>query len=785
MDLKRWLRSKWAIGVGTAVLIYTLTGFFLIPALIKSQMLKRLPALTHRRVTVQQVRLNPYALSFTLRGFALTETNGDPFVSLGELYVNFELSSIVHRGLVFSEISLKEPSANIIHLADGTFNFSNLIPTNAPAAASPKSTTNEPLPLVMVGTLSITNAGARFIDRHRATPFEQHVGPINIRLRHFTTRPKTGSPYSIVATTDTGGMFAWAGDVGINPPHSAGRFTLTGLQLNRYAPYVEDTAHIDLAGGQVDLQTDYLFDMASGAMTLAVSNAVLDVTGLQLGIAQPKPARASIGKLQLTVSGLAFDAAAKNVSIAEIRLGQLASGVTLLPGPTAPGPTQAVVATETSAARVASTNSFQVTVGAIVIDDASFRFTDESVEPKVTSAVEQFNGSIKGLTSELNTAAAVDFTGKVNGSSSFTIAGQINPLAKDLFVDLAVLFHDIRLAPISPYMAKYAGFPLEKGSLSLDLNYHVTQQELKAKNNIRIDQLTLGPASGSPDATRLPVKLAIALLQDRHGVISLDVPVTGRLDDPKFKLGPIILQVFMNILTKAATKPFALLGSMFGGGESLDFIAFEPGRADFAAGEVNKLDTLANALADRPALHLGITGSVDPVKDRDALAHIKLETQLKQARLQELAAAGQKVASVENVQLAPPDRDRLLKLAYAEAAGLVSARASGSRQETVLAHLEAHQNFGPLHPAANPGGVSGAGQPSGNALTLADMEKFLIEKTTITPADFAALMQDRATKVQQYLLQTGQVTADRLTIVAPKPVDASFQGQSRVNLTLQ
>ena len=146
MDLKRWLRSKWAIGVGTAVLIYTLTGFFLIPALIKSQMLKRLPALTHRRVTVQQVRLNPYALSFTLRGFALTETNGDPFVSLGELYVNFELSSIVHRGLVFSEISLKEPSANIVCLKDGTFNFANLISTNEPPAAPQPKPKSEPKP---------------------------------------------------------------------------------------------------------------------------------------------------------------------------------------------------------------------------------------------------------------------------------------------------------------------------------------------------------------------------------------------------------------------------------------------------------------------------------------------------------------------------------------------------------------------------------------------------------------------------------------------------------------
>jgi hypothetical protein len=789
-DLKRRFRSNWAVGIVSAVLLYTLTGFFLVPALIKSQMLKRLPALTHRRVTIRQVRLNPYALSFTLRGFALAETNGEPFASLGELYVNFELSSIIHRGLVFSEIRLKEPSANIVCLKDGSFNFSDLISTNeTPAAPNPKTNKNAQLPLVMVGTLSITNAGATFTDQSRLPPFEQHFGPINIRLSHFTTRPKAGSPYSIVATTDTGDLFAWAGDVGVNPPHSAGRFTLAGLQLARYAPYVHDAAHVDLTGGVIGLQTDYLFGMTGDAMTFAISNAVLDVDELQLGVTQPKPARATVDKLRLSVSDVAFDSAAKSVSIGEIRLGQLATGITLLPGPTttAPptgiaAPTQAVAPTGTGLPRATSTNRFQVKVGAIVIDDASFRFADESIEPRVTSAIEQFNGSIQGLTSDLNTAAAVDLKGKVNGYSPFSIVGQINPLASSLFVDLAIRFHDVGLTPTSPYMAKYAGFPLEKGSLSLDLNYHVTRQELKARNNLRVDQLTLGAASGSPEATKLPVKLAIALLQDRHGVIALDVPVTGRLDDPKFKLGPIILQVFMNILTKAATKPFALLGSMFGGGEDLDFIAFEPGHADFATGQVNKLDTLATALENRPGLHLGIAGSIDPVKDREALARIQLETQLRQARLQELAAAGQKVASVDNVRLEPTDRERLLKLAYAEAAGLVSARASDARKETVLAHLEARQNFDALRKAKG-GGTPGA--KTGAALTVGDMEKFLIEKTEIPPAEFAGLMRERANKVQAYLLQTGKVTADRLTVAAPKPVDASFRGQSRVNLSLQ
>ncbi len=337
--------------------------------------------------------------------------------------------------------------------------------------------------------------------------------------------------------------------------------------------------------------------------------------------------------------------------------------------------------------------------------------------------------------------------------------------------------------PGSPYAATYVGFPLEKGALSLDLRYYVTQRELKAENKVRVDQLTLGAASGSPQATKLPVKLGIALLQDRHGVIALDVPVNGRLDDPKFKLGPLIMQVFMNIMTKAMTKPFALLGSLFGGGEDLDHINFDVGTVAFAAGEVGKLDSLATALYERPALKLGITGSVDPIKDRAALAKIRLDAKLGGMRAKELEAAGQKVTSVDTVRLAPEDHDRLIKLAYAEAMGLVSSKALSARAETVVAHLTTKTNFEPLHKVAPPPQAKQA--TPAVAMTPADMETKLIELTEIMSDDFKKLMNERAAAMQSYLLQSGKVTPERLTLVEPKPVDAFFQGSNRVNLSLQ
>jgi uncharacterized protein involved in outer membrane biogenesis len=774
---------RWAIRIAIALVLYTVLGFLVLPAIIKSQMLKRLPALTHRRVAIQEVKLNPYTLSFTLRGLSLTETNGDEFVSLGEVYVNLQSISLLRRGFVFKEISVKKPSANIVQFMGGTFNFTNLLTNAPPAGASPKA--SQRLPLVMIDELKVEDGRFSFTDLDRKKPFHRQLGPINVNLTKFTTRPKEGSPYSVVVSTEDGRTFAWSGDVTLTPLHSAGTFKLAGFQITRYAPYIEDAVPIHILSGQVDLQTDYRFDVTGEEASVAISNVTLDLSNLQVEMAHSKPARAIVDQLHLSVRGVKLDTAAKSIDVAEVRLANLKTGVTLLPGAATTSTVAEVVTPVPSQSKTAGTqtNKFQIRIGEVAIDNASFHFTDESVEPHVESTIGEFNGSVKGLTSDLDTVAAVDFKGKVNNYAPFSISGKINPLASDLFVDLAISLKDDALLPGSPYSGRYVGYPLEKGSLSLDLHYYVTRRELKAENKVRVDQLRLGEASNSPDAIKLPVKLGIALLQDRHGVIALDVPLHGRLDDPKFRLGPLIMQVFMNVITKAVTKPFALLGSVFGGGEDLDHIAFDLGKADFSAGEVGKLDTLATALYERPALKLGITGSIDPVKDRDALAKLKLERKLGELRVKELQVTGQKVTSVDSVRLAPEDRERLVKLAYAEAMGLVSSKATATGASTVLAHLTTKQNFEPLR--KNKSADQSKDMTPKGPVGPADMEVKLLELTEITSDDFKKLMDERAIAVQSYLLQSGKVTPERLTTVAPKTVDASFQGSNRVNLTLQ
>ena len=164
------------------------------------------------------------------------------------------------------------------------------------------------------------------------------------------------------------------------------------------------------------------------------------------------------------------------------------------------------------------------------------------------------------------------------------------------------------LSPLTPYSGRYLGYVIEKGKLALNLHYLIEKKKLDSQNKIFLDQFTLGSQVDSPDATKLPVRLAIALLKNRRGEIDLDIPVSGQIDDPKFSIGRIIIKILLNLLVKAATSPFALLGALFGSGEELSYVEFDHGLANLNEAGVKKIDTLIKALHDRPSLKIDIEG---------------------------------------------------------------------------------------------------------------------------------------------------------------------------------
>jgi len=261
-----------------------------------------------------------------------------------------------------------------------------------------------------------------------------------------------------------------------------------------------------------------------------------------------------------------------------------------------------------------------VRIRQVVIENGSMDFTDLSVQPNFAAAIVGLGGTVTGLSSSPATRAQVKLTGSVDRFAPVDISGQVNLLSATAFSDIAMNFRNMELTTFNPYSGKYAGYNIVKGKLTTELHYKVENRKLDLQHHIVLDQLEFGDATNSKDAVPLPVRLAVSLLKDRDGVIAIDLPISGSMDDPEFHVGPIIWKAILGLLTKIVTAPFDAIASLFGGGPDLSYVDFAPGSAALAPDQAEKIEKLAMALTQRPGLRLDIPLQTLSTADDAALA---------------------------------------------------------------------------------------------------------------------------------------------------------------------
>jgi hypothetical protein len=392
----------------------------------------------------------------------------------------------------------------------------------------------------------------------------------------------------------------------------------------------------------------------------------------------------------------------------------------------------------------------------VTLQGGDVNFTDLFIKPNYSADLSQIGGSVIGLSSELDTAADVDLRGRFAKTAPVEIRGRVNPLIRNLFLDLKANVRDIELGPFSPYSGKYVGYAIEKGKMSFAVEYKIENRKLAAQNQLVLNQLTFGDKIESPDAIKLPVLLAVALLKDRNGVIDVNLPVSGSLDDPKFSIGGIIWRVILNLLEKAITAPFALIGNLLGGGagEELSYLEFEPGRALITPESQDKLAKLQTALVERPGLKLDISGRYDAQTDREGLRQHRFEQQVKAQKLKDMVKKGATVKSVDEVQIDPAEYEKYLERAYKAAKFPKPRNAIGLTKD----------------------------------LPREEMEKLMLTNTQVTDDDLLELANQRAQAAKDALTREEKVALERVFLLAPKPADAAAEGKgkaSRVEFSLK
>ena len=735
-------------------------------------------------------------LAVTLNALRLRKRGEkDDFLKVATLAVKDTAVDVEKQVVTIGEVATDKGAVQVRRENDGTLSLATLVPgapaadkIPSPAVRKGKKVAREqrqvgapttpvaaaPPWVVRVKKIKLDKYAVRFDDKVPPQPVTVLVDPLSVTVEDFSTEKNTKLKAALRAGLNKNGTLAVDGPASLDPFAAALKVNTKNLDLLPFRPYFADKLKIALTSGVASAEGDLVLQ-PGGAVTYTGQAAITKLVTVDKARSEDFLKWSS-----LYVNGINVNTSPFRVDINEVTLANFYSRLMINPDTTlnvqgivvgrpppvtppamaqrtvnlpVPAPTQPASATPTTQSAEPTT---PIKIAKVTLQGGTVDFSDHFIKPNYSAKLTQLGGRVSNLISTSDTPADVDMRARLDDAAPLTITGKVNPFSKNLFVDLSVDFKDIDLNPMTPYAGKYAGYAIEKGKLTLNLKYLIADRQLRAENKVLIDQFTFGDSVSSPDATGLPVKLAIALLKDRTGAIKLDVPLSGSLDDPQFSVWGTVVQVITNLIAKATTAPFALIGAALGGGggEEMNQVEFAYGHATLDDASQEKIKKISEALADRPSLSLDISGYAEKEKDLEGLKLYRFERQLKAQKLSDEGKKEEEGTSLDEVKIEQDEYLKYLAMAYKEA------------------------DF------PKPRNLIGLVKD----LPQEEMETLMFTHIGVTDEDLHELAQQRAKTVRDFLLKDGQVEPGRIFLVEPKSIFAEQKGAvkgSRVELGIK
>lgn len=453
-------------------------------------------------------------------------------------------------------------------------------------------------------------------------PLLREISGLNLTLGPLSSQSDQPSPLNLNATLNTQSTLGFDGDLTLAPFTLKGEFKQQGLPLKWAQPYLQDLLRITVRDGQLASRTKLaLTTNAEGALSTLEVTGGLDIDQLFVLDRADNQRLLQIDRLEL--SGLHYDGISQQVKIGDIllrnpfaRIEINEDGITNL---------QQLVLPQAASTEPANGPVPRITIDQVRTEQGNLRFADRSLSPEFVVDIASLSGQSRHISNIPGQRSDLAFNGKVDRYAPVTIRGNTNLLIEQPVLDVAVTFSNLELTTFTPYSSTYAGYAIDKGQLSMKLNYKLQGNRLEGDNDITIKKLQLGEKIKSEQAKDMPLGLAIALLSDANGVIQMNLKVKGNLDQPNFSLGNIFWDVLGNTLRKAITSPFSLLASLTGGTEDLDELPFLLGEPALTPTQQIRLTKLAQALKERPKISMNIRGKVNFNEERPILQRQKLE----------------------------------------------------------------------------------------------------------------------------------------------------------------
>ncbi|WP_193558753.1 DUF748 domain-containing protein [Aeromonas media] len=675
----------------------------------------------------------------TLANWQLKRAKGGEFARFNQLALTGIRVDGSKQSLELDAATLKAPAVTAVLDEKQQLDLAALLISQPNAKAATKQPTASKPWRWQLREARISQGALKLTESSSGKPLLRELSGLELTLGPLGNQPGQPSPLTLTGTLPPQATLAFDGTLGLGPFALNGTLKQQGLPLTLAQPYLQDLLRISVRDGRLASRTR--LDLATddkGALSKLALSGGLDIEGLNVLDRADNQRLLQIEKLQL--SGLHYDGISQQLKIADILLSKPFARIEI----NEEGVTNVQQLLLPQPASKQSTPAPHILIDQVRTTQGNLRFADRSLSPEFVVDIASLAGQSRHITNVPGQRSELDFNGKVDRYAPVTIKGGANLLIEDPVLDVAVAFNNLELTTFTPYSSTYAGYAIDKGQLSMKLNYKLQGNRLEGDNDITIKKLQLGEKVKSEQARDLPLGLAIALLSDASGVIKMNLKVKGNLDQPDFSLGNIFWDVLGNTLSKAITSPFSLLASLTGGTKDLDELPFLPGDPALTPSQQSKLTTLAQALKDRPRLSMNIRGKVNFNEERPILQRQKLERVL--AKITD-----------NPVDLALLEQDPALQSALAEAY-----------------EAKFNENLGTL--------ADRLALPAQSPALRTQAVILLRDQQLITAKSLRNLAMRRAQNTKEYLVDTQGITPDRLFVLDSQVKESDKE--AKVVLTL-
>lgn len=567
--------------------VIILLGLIMLPGLARRYTVNHSKQLLGRQIALDKLKINYFTGTVKLFNFKMFEADdATVFVSFDTLIIDAEPYRMFRNDMVLEQFYLKGLNAKIIQ-ADSTFNFDDLIAFYAAKEDSVAA------------------------DTATSEPIHFHLSNIELKGAEFTYEDKT-----INKTTTLRDLSFFIPYVGWNQEQKSE----AGLRFAfKNEGYFQSSIHVDPIGGdfEADIMIHHLYlntfqDYLTSTINISSLEGMLNSNlAIKGNINTPDRSVLSgsvevIGFMMKDLQNKDF-LGAKNLncrlqSIDYFNASYVIDSVTL---------TEPYVFFELDTV----TNNFfeifnltssgddtlraaEITADTLVADSAAelyyainhFIIRQGVVDYTDNLTGEPFDYHLSSISlntdSILSNSEWVDIYSDMLLNNRGKLVAQVgfdpaNPL--DIILDYTIT--DFQLSDLNIYSRFYMGFPILYGDMYYKSHTEIISNQLTSENKLIIQNAELGEKTGG--LYDLPVKFALFLLKDRHGIINLDIPVRGDLNDPSVSIGKIIWTTFKNLIVKVATAPFDFLAGLISV-DPKDIKSIEYGYLDTALTEAHR-----------------------------------------------------------------------------------------------------------------------------------------------------------------------------------------------------